>query len=353
MQIDVLKRRIIQDNKIYDILEALHMHHIKNHGEYYTAGMPDGDNTKSTVIYKNDYIHVEAYTRNIQDKYGNTDIIALVSFVNKLYFLQSIKWLCDVCNYDYYENDYEEPEFLKCLNELWNLNKRNIEQVENVKINPLDESVLKYFGNFSNSLFLKDNINDLTQLEFELGYDLKTNRITIPIRDEIGTLIGVKGRLFSENILEHESKYLYIYKCPKNQVLYGLHKTLPYIQKEGIVYVAESEKAVMQGWSNGIKNIVGIGGHQLSKTQVYKLTHLGVSICLCYDDKADYITENINGELCLIQDKEFYQKERNKFLDQQKVYAIIDNKNEILGSKESPFDNIEKWDNLLKLKTII
>jgi DNA primase len=135
--------------------------------------------------------------------------------------------------------------------------------------------------------------------------------------------------------------------------LYGLHKTLPYIQESGLVYIAESEKAVMQGWSNGIKNVVSIGGHQLSRTQIKKLTHLGADICLCYDDKADYISQKINSELCLVRDDDFYYKERNKFLSSQKVYAVIDKNNKILNNKESPFDNIDKWEELIKLKQIL
>ena len=39
-----------------------------------------------------------------------------------------------------------------------------------------------------------------TQIEFEIGYDESTNRITIPIRDEISSLVGVKGRLLKEEI---------------------------------------------------------------------------------------------------------------------------------------------------------
>jgi hypothetical protein len=353
MKAHILKQRIFNDNKIINILQALNMHHIKDNNAYISCGMPNGDNQNSTIIYKNEYLPVEAYTRNIKDQYGNSDIISLVSYIMDSYFINSIQWICKICNYDFYERDYKQPEFLKCLNELWLLNQNKIDEIENEELIPLNEDVLKYFGNYSNKLFLDDNIDDLTQLEFELGFDLKTNRITIPIRDEISTLLGVKGRLYSTELLDHENKYLYIYKCSKNQILYGLHKTLPYIKKYGIVYVAESEKAVMQGWSKGIKNVVSIGGHQLSHTQVKKLTHLGVDICLCYDDKADYISKEIDGEICLVKDKEFYQKERDKFLLKQKVYAIIDEHNKVLRNKESPFDRLDKWDELLKMKKLL
>lgn len=353
MKAHILKQRIFNDNKIIDILQALNMHHIKDYDTYISCGMPDGDNPKSTIIYKNEHLPVEAYTRDIKDQYDNSNIISLVSYINNSYFLHSVKWICQICNYDFYERDYNEPEFLKCLNELWLLNKSGIENIEDEKIIPLDESVLKYFGNYSNKLFLDDNIDDLTQLEFGLGFDLKSNRITIPIRDELGTLIGVKGRLYSTELFDHENKYLYLYKCPKNQILYGLHKTLPYIQKTGIVYVVEAEKGVLQGWSKGIKNVVSIGGHQLSHNQVKKMTHLGVNICLCYDDKADYINQKINDEICLVKDKDFYQKERDKFLHEQKVYAIIDENNKVLGNKQSPFDRLDKWDELLKMKRLL
>ena len=71
---------------------------------------------------------------------------------------------------------------------------------------------------YVNDLFFKDNIDYGTQAKFEVGYDEQTNRITIPIRDEIGTLVGVKGRMFGKAQKDGELKYLYICLLYTSQV---------------------------------------------------------------------------------------------------------------------------------------
>ena len=343
MDIKFLFNRIRQDDKIYTILKELNMHHIKDCGNYYTCGFPDGDNPKSTVVYKNS-LNVEAYTRDIQDKSGYKNILSLVMYVKSLYIVNAIKWICDVCGYDIYNQDYQKPKLLEILDEIQSARKRKKDTEEENTLKILDIKILDTYYKTFNKMFYEDGINYKTQKLFGLGYDFQTHRITIPILDELGQLVGVKGR-FAGDINLTDSKYLYLFSCSKNQLLFGLDKTYEYIKQSGIVYVAESEKAVMQGWSNNIKNVVSIGGHQLSSTQVKKLTHLGVEVCLCYDDKADFVNN--------IKDDDFYQKEKAKFINGIKVSCIIDPKNEVLGDKESPFDNLDLWDELLKMKRII
>lgn len=334
MEARELKEKIIIDDKLIHILEELGMHSISDRDSYISCGMPDGDRKNSTAIFKNS-LHVDAYTRNIKDSYGGSDLISLVSFVKEYYFSQSIKWLCDVCEYDYYGNDGSESQVLDWLNKMWKVQKEGTADNDD-KLETINEEVLNYFGRYGNPLFYKDGISYKTQWEFELGYDLNYHMITIPIRDELGSLVGVKGRLFKEHVEDWESKYLYLHPCSKTKVLYGLNKTLPYIKERNEVVVVESEKAVMQLWSRGIKNAIAISGHILSDTQVKKLTHLNVPIVLAYDEGAELGRE---GKV----DRDFYPNEFNKFLSNQELYCIYDKTKKILNEKESPSDSHEKW----------
>lgn len=333
MDAQELKERIITDEKIELILDSLGMHHIKDVGKYITCAMPDGDNTKSTTVYK-DNLHIEAYTRNIEDAYGHSDIISLVSFINNTYMSESVKWICDICGYDYYGKDTEQSSFFAWVNQMWKVSKEGSGDDEYLK--PIDERVLSYFKKVGNKMFYSDGIDYETQWLFEIGYDLEHHAITIPIRDEIGSLVGVKARLFKDEVKEWESKYFYLEPCTKSRVLYGLHKTLSHIRKENEVIVVESEKAVLQLWTMGVKNAVAISGHKLSKHQVQKLTHLGVSIVLAFDEGAEL---GKDGKL----DKNYYQGEFNKFLPSQELYVIFDKDRKILNPKESPSDDPEKW----------
>lgn len=353
MDITTLRDRIIAENKIKDILQGLNMKCIENHNKYYSCCMPDGDNKKSTIVYKNS-LHVDAHTRNIEDKNGYKNIISLVMYIKNIYFVHAIKWICEICGFDYYCRDYKKPSILSFFEELESLTIINNNENNEEKNIPISEKILEYYGSFPNKQFLLDGISIKTQIYFEIGLDMETQRITIPIRDELGTLVGIKGRLLKEYEYDGMNKYIYLESCNKNQMLFGLDKTFDYIKKEGYVIVAESEKAILQGWSHNIKNVVSIGGHILSKTQVKMLIHLGVPIWLAYDDKADFISKkDEDGNIIQIKDKDFYKKEKEKFLDKQEVYAIIDKDNEILGNKESPFDNLDMWEELKKKIQII
>jgi len=342
LEIIDLKDRIIDECKIEDILKELGMKHIKNKGKYYSCCMPNGDNKKSTLVYKNS-LNVEANTRTIKEKSGASDIISLVKFIHEDNYLpHTVKWLCDVCGFDYYGRDYEKPELLSFLNEITKMRSNEYDD-DDITLEPLDESKLKYFGSYPSYKFYLDGISTQVQINFGIGYDLMSHRITIPIRDELGTLVGVKGRSYLDNV---ENKYMYLYPCNKNRVVFNLNRARESIMRDGIVYVGEAEKAPMQAESHDILNAVSIGGHQLSTHQVRLLSSLGVPICLAYDDMADWITVMEDGKKVLKQDKDFYKNEASKFPEHIKVYAIIDRKNEVLGKKESPYDNMHKWDKL-------
>lgn len=330
-----LKERIISDDKIENILEALGMHHINsNNFKYITCGMPDGDRINSTVIYK-DNLHVDAYTRNIVDVYGNSDIISLVSFINDSYLTESIKWICDVCGYDYYGQSIKKSRFAEWVRDMWKVQK-NGSNVDEEKLKPIDESILSYYGDYVTDLFKNDGISYETQIEFELGFDLFYNMITIPIRDELNFLVGIKGRIFQKEVKDYENKYLYLESCAKSKILYGLNKTKPYIKEKNEVIVVESEKAVMQLWTMGVKNAVAIGGHILSNTQAKKLTYLNVPIVIAYDEGAEI---GKDGKV----DKKFYPNEFNKFLENQTIYCMFDREKTVLNPKESPSDDVTKW----------
>lgn len=344
-----IKEYIVVNEKIEYILEELGCHHIKSHdnGRYYTAGFPDGDNKKGFVLYYNDSLNVDSYTRNIKDKYGNSDIISLVCFIKGMYFSNALKWMCEIMGIDYYEDDVEEiPMSLQWTNLLFEMNT-TISTEDNEKVKPINENILKTYYKCGNDLFLKDGISLKTQREFEIGLDLDSERITIPIRDELGTLVGVKGRLFNKSSCCNDDKYIYLEPCSKSKILYGLYKTMDYIKESGQCIVVESEKSVILLWEYGIKNAVSIGGHILSRTQVEKITRLGVNeVVLCYDEDVNRLD---NSKV----DRGEYIKEAQKFIEHIRVTAMVDVRGNILNKKESPVDNFEKYKLLYENRRVL
>lgn len=336
-----IKEYVIDNDKIEYVLSELGCHNIRLHGgKYFSCGFPDGDNTKAITIYT-DTLRVNAYTRDIVDGYGNSDIISLVCFVKQIYFTKALKWVCEILGLDYYKEEIDDlPESLKITKLLIEMADEITSSEENEHLKPIAENVLKTYYPYLSKAFKDDNIGYGTQVEFEIMYDLSSDRIVIPIRDELGTLVGIKGRSLKNN--PDVDKYIYLEPCAKTKVLYGLNKTLPYIKEAGFVIVVESEKAVMQLWEAGIKNVVAIGGHDISKTQVEKITMLGIlEVVLCYDQDVGRLE---NGTL----DKKVYKKEAQKFIEQLKVSVMVDLDGTILKEKESPADNIGKFNLLLE-----
>lgn len=329
MDAQTIKEYIFSNNKIEIVLENLGMHHIQwhNRNEYITCGMPDGDNPSSTVVYcDNSFFMVKAYTRDIVDPYGISDIISLVSFINKTIFTQSINWLCELFGLDYYvESISDDPTlgYFKTFDLLMKP-KASLE----VQLKPIPEETLKAYLPWDNTIFYEDHIDWETQAEFELGLDVFSHRITIPIRDEMGRLVGVKGRRAWDAVDKWNPKYIYLHQCAKSRICYGLYKTLPYIREKNEIIVCESEKGVMQLWSYGYRNCVAVGGHSISQQQQDLIIQSGAAtIIIAFDKDVD---------------EETVRKEVENLSLYRRVEYILDFNN-ILEEKESPMDNPNKW----------
>ena len=329
MDAQTIKEYIYSNNKMETVLENLGMHHIQwhNRNEYITCGMPDGDNPSSTVVYcDNSFLMVKAYTRDIVDPYGISDIISLVSFIKKTIFTQSINWLCELFGLDYYvESISDDPTlgYFKTFDALMKP-KTSLE----IQLKPIPEETLKAYLPWDNTIFYEDHIEWETQAEFELGLDVFSHRITIPIRDEMGRLVGVKGRRAWDVVDQWNPKYIYLHQCAKSRICYGLYKTLPYIREKNEIIVCESEKGVMQLWSYGYRNCVAVGGHSISQQQQDLIIQSGAAtIIIAFDKDVD---------------EETVRKEAENISLYRRVEYILDFDN-ILDEKESPMDNPNKW----------
>lgn len=334
MDAQKLKGHILDNSLVPYVLEELNCHHIKIRNDMVQAANPDGDNATAICVYLNENLTTINYTRQILPKgqTRSTDLYDLVSYIRECSFFEAIKWLCERCGLDYYATEEEVPESLQVLQFLNDMNREFVDEtVDNSPLHPLDQKVLDYYLPVGNILFERDGISLSTQRFFDVGYDPQTNRLTIPIYSEIGDLVGVKGRLFQDTIEEWQNKYLYLFNCNKGKILYGLNKNFDAIMQNGKVYVVESEKAVMQLYNMGFYG-VATGGAKISKYQINMLIRLGVQIIFAYDKD---IQEDTIGSIA------------DRFVEGVPIYAIID-KDGLLGEKESPSDDVNKWLRLIR-----
>lgn len=136
-----------------------------------------------------------------------------------------------------------------------------------------DESVLDEYLKVPNVRFQRDHISLETQMEFGIGYSLETDRITIPIRDQHGSIIGVKGRRNYETDNMDDPKYLYLIPCQMSKTLFG-YSTNYSSMYGGTVMIFESEKSVLQCASYGYHNAVALGSNSLSEYQAKMILSL-------------------------------------------------------------------------------
>ena len=325
-----IKDYIFENELIEEVLSSLNCHHIKRKNGFYSAGNPDGDNISAIVVYENENLTTIDYTRTLVKQSRTTDIFDLVAYFEDLNFPETLRWCCNLFGIEIYEEPEDRPESLQILDMLRSM-QTGEEEEDNTPLKPIPEEILSYYIPFPNKLFEDDNIPLSIQEEFEVGYDPFSNYLTIPIRDELGALVGIKGRLLGEPD-EFHSKYKYIEPCNKGRLLYGYFQNKDYIKQSQQLFVVESEKGTMQLAGMGWRNAVATSGKKITKTQVELITRTGCTPVFAYDQD---VTEK---ELKRIADM---------FMDGISVYAIIDRDN-ILSKKESPSDNPDKWVKLIK-----
>ena len=136
-----------------------------------------------------------------------------------------------------------------------------------------DESILDEYLKVPNERFQRDNISLEAQMKFGIGYDVGTDRITIPIRDQHGSLMGIKCRRNYETDNKEDPKYLYLVPCQMSKTLFG-YSTNYSSMYGGTVMVFESEKSVLQCASYGYHNAVALGSNSLSEYQAKMILSL-------------------------------------------------------------------------------
>ena len=323
-----------ENRYVGQILESIGCHHIKYHASngYWTCANATGDNNGAIVLYNNEYLMCLNYTRQMIKGTRKTDIVDLVCYTKDLTFPEGLKFICEEIGMSYY-HDFEEdiPESFKILKMIDEMNSNSFEEKEK-PLKPINECILSYYKPYVNDLFAEDYIGYETQRVFEIGFDEESNRYTIPIRSELGDLVGVKGRSFERKVPNGENKYIYLEPCARSKIIYGLHKTMEYIKSSGRIYVGEAEKFTQQLWSYGYRNSGGTGGKELSQCQIDLLVRLGVDIVFCFDKGVS---------------KQEIEELADRFPDGVPLFYMFD-EDDILEDKDSPSDNPINWQRMVE-----
>lgn len=338
MTLEELKTKIYEDNNIVFILEQLGCHSIKieQHGELYTAGLPDGNNKRSVQIKNNEFL-----TSHIRSRGVKGSLLDVICYIKQWYtahgdvdIFRAKKWAMKTC-------DYKDTGVSFTPNPLAWLDKIKQQRQYNTNIINPDATVLpenyfnQYIYPFCSTNFMQDGISAETQQEFNICYDVETDRIVIPIYDLEGFLVGFKGRATRDTDLSNKIKYMYLYSAPQSRLLFNYHRALEYIKFMNEVIVVESEKGCMQLWTMGILNCVGLGHKDITPQQIKLLKDLQCDIVLAYDKDVSM---------------DFIKATYKNIGYFRNIYAIYDNYN-LLREKESPTDQGQRvWQQLYNNK---
>ena len=131
-----------------------------------------------------------------------------------------------------------------------------------------------------------------TLQHFDIGYDFYHNRITFPLRDVDGQLVGISGRRTEGDgprfkIYKEEYK---VWGLPARQqvdrgvLLWNIHRAGPEcILTQRPIILVEGFKACMWVWQAGFTNVVALLGNRVTVEQKWMLDHLGVPVILMLD----------------------------------------------------------------------
>ena len=189
--------------------------------------------------------------------------------------------------------------------------------------------------------WLDDGISKKTMDRFNISYSISQNKIIIPHYDILGRLVGIRGRALNDWEVENIGKYAPIqvegiwYKHPLSMNLYGLDRTFMDIRRNGVCYLFESEKSVLQMDGFSIPNCsAAVCGSNFNKYQLNILMKFCApsEIVICFDK------EELPGE-------ERYFNRLWNICQKYKQYcnfSFIYDREGLLNLKDSPTDKGEE-----------
>lgn len=210
-----------------------------------------------------------------------------ITFVSDIFNISSFESINHLK--EYYGGGFQNPE--STLEDEINLHFMEFGKPDQEPINySLQLSVLSDFKiNQEMLAYLHERgFNRKSIEEFQLGYDDISERIVIPIFDEVGRLVGFKGRSIDPEV---KPKYKVIggsnYGFPRYHVGLVIFAIDKVSEKEKTAIICEGEFNAIAMHQMGYKNAIAAGGSTFTPTHAKKIIDRFDSAYLYFDtDKA-------------------------------------------------------------------
>ena len=122
-------------------------------------------------------------------------------------------------------------------------------------------------------------------------YKKMNGRITIPVYDSNGTIIGISGRSIYPNL---KPKYMH-YVFPTRSTLFGLWQNEKDIVRENAIIFAEGQFDIINAWQNGLRICVCTFGAHFSEVQYALASRYTDRINIMYDQDQAGIEGTFNS----------------------------------------------------------
>ncbi|WP_226035744.1 hypothetical protein [Aquibacillus saliphilus] len=324
-ELQAIKEEIFNLGLVKPLLESVGCDEVKQNGNRMEGTRPNGDNNRAFSVYLDEQLTAKVWTRDVK----TGDIYDLISYFKfnkdtpegmKTNLNKSKQYIINTLKLKGFKNVKEDgtPDYN------FHLRKHNKKKKLHEPNPTLEESVLNEFVNLPFDKWIsEDGIEWETQKEFEIGFDILSERVTFPVRSKEGSIVGIRGRATRIED-EHKAKYLPIYSFSKSKELFNLHRALPHIIKTKTVIVFEAEKSTMLAHQFGHKNTVAIMGSDLSEIQATMLKSIFPNL---------RIVTGFDKDKTISKTKEMVYELR----DYDNLFGIYDTEDILIG-KEAPVD---------------
>ena len=320
-----LKSRLTIDNTI-QLLEYFGAELRKETNEYYvfSSFCHNSDSSKLHLYKETNTLHCFVCS--------NIDQISIVQDQEGLSFQEAIDWIEDFFQLN--KHQWGRPKIQYAPKEIV---KPEIDVTE--KLKTYNPSILNTFIDYQPIEWIQEGISVEVMKMFGIKFDIDSESIIIPVRDQQGDLVCIRCRNLNENTVDKYGKYgVYTdyqsgisYRNTTGKLLYGLNVNMKKIIERKRIILVEGEKSVLKSktWFGDEDITVATYGANLTNFQIEMIKSLGVEdILFCYDrEEEKNIVKKINN---------IYKKTSMLF----NVYYIEDYKG-LIDLKESPFDKDE------------
>lgn len=322
---------------VINLLEKLGVEIVKETEDYYIFktlchNIDENEASEKLYLYKNSKLFV-CYTHC-----GNMSVF---KFLKNYYEIRDIE-------YDWYEDIYnpivncsnirQSFEFVKTE---YKSQRNRYRKNKRIELPIYSDKVLDCFIKTYPAEWLDDGITRTAMDKFNILYSISQNKIIIPHYDVNGNLIGIRGRALEQWEIENLGKYMPVkigqtwYKHPLSLNLYGLYQNKNNIKRNGICYLFEGEKSVLQMESFSIDNCaVAICGSNFNKFALKLLIEecAPKEIVICFDKEENGNSDTYFNKLYSICKK--YSNYAN--------FSFIYDRQNLLDMKDSPTDKGEE-----------